>query len=235
MRRGCTISHVSQRVNAEQLVTQPETERRSLYELAYAEIRDMLIRAVIPPGAPVREDQLTKQLGVGRTPVREAIKRLEAEWLVTVYPRRGVFATDVHLTDLAVLTEVRCQLEGVAAELAAARANLAQREELRQLLADADNRGTAATDQIDFDSAVHRAVYRSARNTYLETTLTQYYNLIIRIWHVFLDRLPEITDHVSELVPILEHILAGEGEPARRLMVEHVKGFERAILSVVGS
>lgn len=220
-------------VNAEQSETGPGDRPRSLYEIAYAQIRDLLITARIPPGAPVREDQLTRQLGVGRTPVREAIKRLEAEWLVNVFPRRGVFATEVQLTDLALLTEVRSQLEGEAAALASARANAAQRDHLRQLLHDAGNRGKAATDQIDFDIAVHRSVYSSARNPYLEATLTQYYNLILRIWHVFLDRLPEITDHVSELVPILESILAHESDSARKLMVDHVKGFERAILSVL--
>lgn len=220
-------------VNAERLEAGQSGQRRSFYEIAYGEIRDMLITARIPPGAPVREDQLTKELGVGRTPVREAIKRLEAERLVNVFPRRGVFATDVQLTDLALLTEVRSCLEGEAACLAATRANAEQRDQLRQLLRDTDKRGKAATDQIDFDIAVHRSIYRSARNPYLEGTLAQYYNLILRIWHVFIDRLPEITDHVSELAPILEAILAGEGESARKLMIDHVNGFERAVLSVL--
>jgi DNA-binding GntR family transcriptional regulator len=208
-------------------------QRRSLYEIAYAEIRDMLITTRIPPGAPVREDQLTRELGVGRTPVREAIKRLESERLVNVFPRRGVFATEVQLRDLALLTEVRVHLEGQAAFLAATRANAGQRAELRALLEAADARGEVVTDQIGFDIAVHRTVYRSAGNAYLEATLTQYYNLILRIWHVFIDRLPEMTGHVGELTPVLESILAGEEDGARKLMIDHIKGFERAVLSVL--
>lgn len=206
---------------------------RSLSELAYAAIRDLLITVQIAPGSPVREDELSKRLGVGRTPVREAIKRLESERLVNVYPRRGIFATDVQLTDLALLTEVRVHLEGQAASLASSRANAKQRETLRQLRKDALNRGEAATDQIAFDILVHRTIYRCARNSYLEATLTQYYNLILRIWYLFIDRLPEITDHVAELVPILDAVVAGEEEPARQMMIDHVKGFERAVLSVL--
>lgn len=206
---------------------------RSLSEIAYTEIRDLLITVRIPPGAPIYEEQLSKRLGVGRTPVREAIKRLETERLVKIYPRRGIFATDVHITDLALLTEVRAQLEGEATFLAATRANTEQRETLRQLIKEADGRGRTATDQIDFDSKVHRTIYQCARNSYLEATLTQYYNLILRIWHLFIERLPEITDHVAELVPILKAVLAGDGETARGMAIDHVTGFERAVLSVL--
>lgn len=209
------------------------TPSRSLSEIAYTEIRDLLITVRIPPGTPVREDQLSRRLGVGRTPVREAIKRLEAERLVNIFPRRGIFATEVQLTDLALLTEVRIHLEGEAAFLAAARATRTHRDELRKLVRDVGKRGIGATAHIDSDIAVHRTIYRIARNSYLEATLTQYYNLILRIWHLFIDRLPEITDHVSELVPILEAVIAGEGEPARQMMIDHVKGFERAVLAAL--
>jgi DNA-binding GntR family transcriptional regulator len=62
---------------------------RSLAQSAYESLRDMLVTVRIRPGAPLSEEQLTRHLGMGRTPVREAIKRLEAERLVVIYPRRG--------------------------------------------------------------------------------------------------------------------------------------------------
>ncbi|MQA07826.1 MAG: FCD domain-containing protein [Pseudonocardiaceae bacterium] len=223
---------MARNVNAED-GTGREDEPLSLFERAYIAIRDQLITNQIRPGAPVREDQLSKQLGVGRTPVREAIKRLETERLVNVYPRRGVFATDVHITDMGLLTEVRTQLEGQAAFLAAARATNAERQELRQLLDEIAQRGRNAVDQIEVDSRVHRTISRCAHNAFLEATLATYYNLIVRIWHLFIDRLPEITDHVAELVPVVNAVVDGDGERARQLVIEHVIGFERAVMSTL--
>lgn len=205
--------------------------RLSLSGSAYVAIRDMLIRVEIRPGAPVHEDQLSKQLGIGRTPVREALKRLESERLVNIFPRRGVFATDVHLTDLSLLTEVRTHLEGEAAYRAARRARGEQRDRLRQLVADADGRERDIESQIDFDIQVHRTIYECANNPFLKATLTQYHNLILRIWYLFIDRLPEMTDHVAEVVPILQAVLAEDAETARERSIDHVTRFERAVMA----
>ena len=90
-------------------VSSPAVEP-TLAERAYRDIRDRLIMLEIPPGAPVNEDVLAQSLGFGRTPVREALKRLQYERLIVAYPRRGTFATEVNITDLAHISEVR-QLE----------------------------------------------------------------------------------------------------------------------------
>lgn len=202
---------------------------RSLAETAYREIRDLLVTVRIRPGAPLSEEQLTRQLGMGRTPVREAIKRLEAERLVVVYPRRGMFATEIHLADLELLTAVRAPLEGEAAFHAARRLFRADRERLRTLRDEAGRCASGAAAEIDLDSRVHRAVYAAAHNPYLAATLEQYYNLILRIWHFGLDRLPEVTSHIAELVPLLDAVLAGAADQARALAVEHVVSFQREV------
>ncbi|WP_198961937.1 GntR family transcriptional regulator [Pseudonocardia sp. MH-G8] len=158
----------------------------------------------ITPGSPVNEDQLAKKLQMRRTPVREAIKRLEAEQLVTVYPRRGIFATQVALSDLTLLTEVRVHLEGEVAYQTARRVSRGERALFEQLLAEAKKRSHETIEEIDFDSRVHRSIYHVEHNPYLGTTLEPYYNLTIRIWHLWTDRLPEMSSHVSELIPLLE-------------------------------
>src|SRR5262245_23030484 len=94
----------------------------SMAERAYQVIRDRLVLLDIRPGAPIYEDQIAASLGHGRTPVREALKRLETERLVVAYPRRGTFATDVNITELGHLSEVRQVLEPLAAAKAAQRA-----------------------------------------------------------------------------------------------------------------
>lgn len=211
----------------------PRKKNSSLSATAYFAIRDMLVTTRIAPGAPVHEEELTRTLGVGRTPVREAIKRLESERLVKVYPRRGVFATEVQLSDLSLLTEVRAPLEGEAAFQTARRATARQRSDLRTLRDEAEEYGRDAEAQMVFDSRVHRAIYECSHNTYLEATLTLYYNLMLRIWYLYIDRLPGVTDHVGELVPLLETMVDGEDERARELAVEHIRGFEKAVLSVL--
>jgi DNA-binding GntR family transcriptional regulator len=204
-----------------------------LAESAYQSIRDMLVTVRIRPGAPLSEEQLTRHLGMGRTPVREAIKRLEAERLLVVYPRRGVFATDIHLADLELLTAVRAPLEGEAACQAARRPYRPERERLGELRDQARRGAPTPAAEIDLDSQVHRAVYRAAHNPYLEATLEQYYNLILRIWHFSMDRLPQVTSHIAELVPLLDAVLAGEEDQARALAVEHVLSFQREVSAVL--
>src|ERR1700744_2051424 len=120
--------------------------RELLADRAYADLRDRIVTLRIAPGAPIDEDVLGSELGIGRTPVREAIKRLALENLVTVYPRRGTFASEINIPDLAYVSDVRVQLEGLAAERAAQHATPAQRAEAEQLIAELQrSRGSAGT------------------------------------------------------------------------------------------
>src|ERR1700735_4578935 len=112
----------------------PPGSRELLADRAYAELRDRIVTLGIAPGAPIDEDQLGSELGIGRTPVREAIKRLALENLVTVFPRRGTFASEINITDLADISDVRTQLEGHAALRAAQRITPARRAEVEELL-----------------------------------------------------------------------------------------------------
>src|SRR5882757_1831074 len=94
----------------------------SLAEKAYHAIRNLIVSLQLAPGAVIDERELMEGLGIGRTPVREALRRLAHEGLVEVYPRRGMFVTGVDVRELARLSEVRAVLEPEAARLAATRA-----------------------------------------------------------------------------------------------------------------
>src|SRR3954452_8318181 len=102
----------------------------SLADRDYVAIRDRLIMLDIRPGDPIDDDELAKELGVGRTPVREALKRLEGDRLVVSYPRRGAFAPGLDISDLAHIPEIRAQLEPLAARRAAERATRPIQSEL---------------------------------------------------------------------------------------------------------
>ncbi len=209
--------------------------RELLADRAYVELRDRLVTLRIAPGAPIDEDMLGQELEMGRTPVREAIKRLALENLVTVFPRRGTFASEINITDLAHISDVRGQLEGHAAFRAAQRITEAQRVELDELLGElAQSKGSDdRTALIGLDAKVHRFIYRCAGNPYLEETLGRYFNLSLRIWHLVLDRLPHLFARVHEHDALLRAIADGDASGAREIVAEHVATFEREIRAVL--
>jgi DNA-binding GntR family transcriptional regulator len=202
---------------------------------AYAEMRDRIVTLRIPPGSPIDEDALGKELEMGRTPVREAIKRLSLENLVTVFPRRGTFASEINITDLAHIADVRVQLERHAAYRAAQRIAGAQHEQLQALLEELDriDETADAPELVGLDTRVHRFVYQCADNPYLEDTLGRYLNLSLRIWHLVIDRLPHLSARVHEHRDLLTAIRDGDAERARTIAGDHVITFEREIRSVL--
>ncbi|MEA2250839.1 MAG: hypothetical protein QOG70_1081 [Solirubrobacteraceae bacterium] len=203
---------------------------------AYVELRDRIVTLRIPPGSPINEDALGRELAMGRTPVREAIKRLSLESLVTVYPRRGTFASEINITDLAHIADVRVQLEGHAAYRAAERITAPQRSELDELLDELDRSDADGADPealIGLDARVHRFVYRCAGNPYLEITLGRYFNLSLRIWHLVIGRVPHLSASVLEHRSLLTAIRDGDAARARTIAAEHVTTFEREIRSVL--
>jgi len=207
----------------------------SLADKAYHAIRDMIVSLELAPGAVIDERELIERLGIGRTPVREALRRLAQEQLVEVYPRRGMFVTPVDARALARLSEVRAVLEPEAARLAAERATEADREELALLLSELDavDDDGGGSELIDLDERIHRAVYRAAHNDLLEATLEQYYVLALRIWSIALDRAHELEEAVEEHRALLEAIHDGDGERAAATMRAHVENFEQAMHRVL--
>jgi DNA-binding GntR family transcriptional regulator len=209
--------------------------RGLLADRAYAELRDRLVTLRIPPGAPIDEDLLGAELEMGRTPVREAIKRLALENLVTVFPRRGTFASEINITDLAQISDVRGVLEGHAAARAAERLTDTHRAQLDELLAElASSEGSDDVEALmALDARVHRFIYTCAGNEYMEETLGRYYNLSLRIWYLVLDRLPHLFARVHEHDDVLHAIAEGDAARARDILAEHVATFEREIRAVL--
>src|ERR1700741_1517459 len=132
----------------ERMSAEPGTSQQNTSELladrAYAALRDRIVALRIAPGAPINEDALRRERDLGRTPVRGPIKRLAFENLVTVFPRRGTFAAEINITDLAHISDVRQQLEGHAAFRAAERITAGRRGGLQGALAAPDSPGRAA-------------------------------------------------------------------------------------------
>jgi DNA-binding GntR family transcriptional regulator len=202
---------------------------------AYNQLRDRIVTLRIPPGAPINEDALGREFEMGRTPVREAIQRLALENLVTVFPRRGTFASEINITDLAAISDVRVVLEGHAAYRAAERITAAQLVELDALLEELRAAGErdGAEGLMSLDARVHRLIHRAAANPYLEQTLNRYLNLSLRIWHLVLERLPHLPARVHEHTDLLEAIRAREPGRSRDVIAAHITTFEQEIRAVL--
>jgi DNA-binding GntR family transcriptional regulator len=170
---------------------------------------------------------------MGRTPVREAIRRLALEGLIVVYPRRGTFASSVNITSLSDITDVRAQLEPHAAERAARLADDADRAEVAGLLDRLAGGPRSQRSLIELDAQIHRFVHRCSRNPYLARDLDRYLNMSVRIWYVTFDRLPPMQDPVGEHRALLQAIAAGDAATARTVALEHVLAFERQMRSVL--
>jgi DNA-binding GntR family transcriptional regulator len=196
---------------------------------AYLTIRGLIVSLELPPGAVIDERKLMQRLGLGRTPVREALRRLAQEQLVEVFPRRGMFVTSVDVRDLARISEVRLALEPEAARLAAERATEEEREEL-SALGDGIKRDA---DLMSLDEQIHRAIYRAAHNHLLEKTLGEYYVLAHRIWMIALDREADLKDAVEAHRELIQAIVVGSGDRAASLMQAHIENFETAMRRVL--
>ena len=114
-------------------------------ERAYLELRDRIVKLRFAPGTVLREDELMAELGIGRTPLREAVKRLALERFVAVQPRRGTYVTEVDAAEIVHITEVRVELEAQAAELAARRMDADARGSRGAARADRDGSSAART------------------------------------------------------------------------------------------
>jgi DNA-binding GntR family transcriptional regulator len=207
---------------------------RSQGERAYLLIRDQIVTLRLAPGSVIEEASLREELGLGRTPIREALQRLAHENLVTFVPHRGTFVSDINLTDLHRLTEVRTEIEGYAARLAADRATAGDREQMQALIAELRTIDEADVHPlIRLDQRIHRLVYQATRNAFLQAMLEETFNLSLRIWFLGLDRGVRLKQAVEEHRRLLDAIVSSDADSAESVMRQHVTGFEHAIRQVL--
>lgn len=199
-------------------------------EKAYNAIKDQIIQLQLAPGSVITETQLMEQLGIGRTPIREALKRLQAENLVVLSPRRGMFVSDIAITDLAQLYELRVELEPLCARLAAQRSKPEQLNQLRALAEEFKQHTPSDNlNLIALDCRFHRLLAEASQNKYLRNELELLHNLSVRIWNLALDQAASEDVDVKAHLEILAAIEAGDPPRAEETMRNHIQRFHRTI------
>ena len=214
--------------------------QQSLSEQAYEKIRYRIVTLDLVPGAVIDEAQLQAELDLGRTPIREALKRLELEGLVSIVSRRGIFVTPINLTDLQRLYEVRLNLECLATELAAQRGTAVHWQEMADELNQVNDPEDITPELlIAVDEACHRIIYDAADNQFLEQTLKALFPLSLRMWYVALAKLGDKKDSLIQYVHIVEHreimvaLEAGQGQEASDLMRRHIEAYQHYIENII--
>ncbi len=205
----------------------------SLSEQAYHQIRRMIVRLELAPGAVVREDDLQQRLGLGRTPIREALQRLVRDQFVTVIPRRGVYVSGIDVSELAMLYETRAVLEPFAIRLACSRAKPEHWDRMAEALDRAGSPGTTALELIEIDRECHEIVWEAADNRFLTDTLDMLYAQSDRLWHMYLADVDDMADAVAEHTEILDALRDNDSERAGALAERHIRSFDEHIREAV--
>lgn len=197
---------------------------------AYHQIKERIITVKMLPGSVIQEAKLMEELSLGRTPIREALKRLQTENLVVVAPRRGLFVADITITDLQQIYEVRVEIECLCARLAAQRFTPEHLQEMRGLVA--EYQASDKEDKrlvLELDRRMHSLLARATGNKFLCDEFEQFYNLSIRIWHLAINRVePEDIDIEAHL-DILAAIEACDSCQAEERMRAHIQHFHHTI------
>lgn len=205
-----------------------------LSDYAYETLRDLIVRVEIAPGSTLSEHELSAKMGVGLTPVRNAIRRLAFERLVEIYPRRGTFTAEINIGDELWLTEVRQELEGLAAQLAAERATSEERAALLEM-AKAIQGAESIAQVTDLDALFHRRIFQLARNPFLEPTAHLYFNLSLRIWY-YCNRNFTISDSPGDdQLAVAEAIWQRDPKAARLATRDHLANASAAIRTMLSS
>jgi DNA-binding GntR family transcriptional regulator len=202
-------------------------------ERAYHDLHERIVTLRLAPGTTLHEEKLMAELGLGRTPLREAIKRRAREGVVAVQPRRGTYVTEVDAADIVHITEVRAELEGYAAELAARRMNAEAWSEAQALVDELEQLGRGQDQEalMGFDRRIHSFVWRGSGNPYLVDTLERYFSLSMRVWYLVLDHVPGLGHAVHDQDELLRALGDRDGARARVLMREHVLAFQRELVA----
>lgn len=207
-------------------------EYKPLRDVVFENLREAILEGKLKPGQRLMEVQLAEQLGVSRTPVREAIRKLELEGLVIMLPRKGAYVANMSLKDIIDVLEIRASLEGLAASLAAQRMSSDDIDRLEKIAKEYEEsiENSDLETSLKKDVEFHECIFRATNNKKL-------HNLINSLWEqVYRFRVTYISDYDSSLNIIGEHelildaIKKGNIELSKKYATEHIEKAEQFMI-----
>jgi DNA-binding GntR family transcriptional regulator len=207
----------------------------SLMERAYKELEEMIVTLQLEPGAVLSEATLAAQLGIGRTPIREALHRLAREGLVVILPRRGILVSEINIRSQLKLLEVRREIERLMSRSAAARASDAERLEFRNI-AGAMITAAEIDDDVTFmrqDLRFNQLLALACRNSYATNTMSLMASLVRRFWFMHHKQVADMPMAARRHADVAVAIADGDGEEAAVAsdrLVDYAESCTRAAL-----
>ncbi len=206
---------------------------RPLREIVYEELKLLIVKGKIKPGMRLMEEELAEDMGVSRTPIREAIRKLEKEGLITIEPRRGAYVSQLSKQDMVEILEVRQNVEGFAAELAAKRITEEEKIELRKIaeeyeIAVKENDMAA---MIKADTAFHHVIVEATRNKILIQMVEQLQELVLRFRYLYYDNFKRSEKMTAEHKMIYMAIIDGKPDVAKESADVHINRLKELVLS----
>jgi DNA-binding GntR family transcriptional regulator len=202
---------------------------------AYRLLEEKIVTMELAPGTLLSESELAKQLGLGRTPVREALQRLAAEHLVEIMPRRGVRVSAIDIRQQLRLLEVRRELESLNARLASVRASASSRRQFSELAGNMRGAGEAGDYALflALDADFNRLLASAADNEFSAAMLQQVHGLSRRFWHSHYTRVNDLGQVAGLHADIADAVAAGDEAAAAAASAAHmnyIQSFTRATL-----
>ena len=211
--------------------TRPKTY---LADVVYASLRRALVAGDFDPGEPLTEAELCRRFDVSRTPVREALAKLERDQLVRVVPKKGAFVRTLSHAEIRELYQLREALEALAIRLAAPRVERAELEDFGRRFRELRSRGRLAyTDVRALGEEFHRYLVKRAGNTRLVQTLEDIREQLQPVWTMAIVAPRRVHGLLREHLAIIAALERGEARRAEHLMIAHVRRVRDAIFRMV--
>lgn len=210
-----------------------EESQESLTERAYRELEERIVTLQLVPGAVVTEASLAAMLGIGRTPIREALQRLARERLVTILPRRGILVAEENLTTELRLLELRREVERLLARSAARRAGAEQRRRFGEIAAGMEQAARSG-DDIGFmrlDRDFNLLMLDAARNEFAAAAMTLMHGLSRRFWYIHYRAVADLPLAARLHAEVARAVAAGDAATAAGAsdrLVDYIEAFARA-------
>ena len=204
-----------------------EYQDRSLRGRVFQRLREDILSGVYQEHDELREITIGEELGVSRTPVREALRQLELEGLVKIIPNKGAYVTGITLKDVADIYKIRSMLEGMCARWATKHITEKQIEELEEVLLLSEfhlqKRSSEQTDQVtELDGKFHRILYEASNSRRLEHVLSDFHKYVQMARAMSVGEKNRAEKSIQEHREILEAIKEHDGEMAERLANRHI-------------
>ncbi|MGB9841001.1 GntR family transcriptional regulator [Thermovenabulum sp.] len=208
---------------------------KPLREIVFQALREAIISGELKPGERLMEVQLAEEMGVSRTPVREAIRKLELEGLVVMVPRKGAYVAGLSMKDAADVFEVRQSLEGLAAALAAERITDEEIESLERVLLEIND--AAEKNDINLiiqkDAEFHNILFKASRNDRLVQIINNLKEQIDRFRIQSFENPGRLKKLMEEHKKIVEAITERNVEKAKKLAEEHIEKVENNVMDIL--